>query len=96
MIPKTFKCAGVQVRIKQSKDISDHGRCEYGQRTVYLNGNDDPLIQWRTMFHELVHFSFGANALKADEMDEEAIANWAEGFVIEVLEQVCDCQKGKK
>ena len=93
MIPKTWDCAGVQVQIQQSWDISEHGRCEYDKRKIYLNANNDSLIQWRTMFHELVHFSFAANALKADEMDEEAIANWEEGFVAEILNQVCKCQE---
>ena len=93
MIPKTWKCAGVQVQIKQTRDISEHGRCEYGNRKIYLNANNDILIQWRTMFHELAHFSVAAQALKPEEMDEEAFCNWAEGFVTEILPQVCEKQR---
>ena len=93
MIPKTWQCAGVQVQIQQSWDIAEHGRCEYDKRKIWLNANNDTLIQWRTMFHELAHFSITAQALKPDEMDEEAICNWAEGFVAEILNQVCKCQE---
>ena len=93
MIPKTWECEGFTVQIVQTWDISEHGRCEYDKRKIWLNANNDTMIQWSTMFHELAHFSIAAQALKPEDMDEEDTCNLLERFTREVLSQVCKCQE---
>ena len=76
---------GFPVKVIYTAAIEEQGRCDYQQGTIFINDNNCREVQDSTLLHELAHFRFAALGLKAEDMDEEAICNFCEGFARNIL-----------
>ena len=83
-LPEYQRIANHMVTVVEAQGLENHGKCEYGDATVYVRAEDAPAIKISTLVHELAHFRYRAMGLNGEGMDEEAVINFCEGFFVDM------------
>jgi hypothetical protein len=85
-LPEYQRIANHMITVVEAQGLENHGKCEYGDATVYVRDEDAPSIKVSTLVHELAHVMYQARGLSEKDggMDMEEVVNFCEGFVVDL------------